>query len=234
MIPARSRLSRSRPLGGVTFEKLLFVIGIGLAIAFSGAAVRAILAARRADRFVLTARNRDPAIGQQEAGTSENDGAIIPAGTFAGTYLSNGEDNNGPARVIGQLKIPDLGMTVPILSGIADGDLVRGVGHIPGSGNAGGLGNMAVAGHRDTFFRPLRRVKPGMITVVNSSLGSYRYQVDRTEIITPEQLKILDIGDQPQLTMITCYPFNFIGAAPKRFVVIAHLISAAPDTSGAP
>ena len=208
---------------GVAFERLLLLIGVGLALVFSIAGLRAVLAERRAERFEIS---EVKAAGQEIASAAKDD--VIPDGSFAGTYMTRREDA-GPAHVIGQLRMPALDLAVPIISGIEDRDLARGAGHIPGSGSAGGLGNMAVAGHRDTFFRPLRRVKAGMVVFVSGSSGQYRYQVDRAEIVTPGQLKILDIGDQPQLTMITCYPFDFIGAAPKRFVVFAHLVSAAPD-----
>ena len=226
-MPMRPKSLRRPHFKSAAFERTLFLIGVGLAITFSIAGLRAVLAERRAERFETAVQTGQPATGQRETSASKEN--IIPDGSFAGTYLTRQEEENGPGRVVGELRMPALDLAVPILSGIADRDLSRGAGHIPGSGNAGGLGNMAVAGHRDTFFRPLRRVRAGMVAVVSGSSGSYRYQVDRTEIVAPEQLKVLDIGDQPQLTLITCYPFDFIGPAPNRFVVFAHLISAAPD-----
>lgn len=129
-------------------------------------------------------------------------------------------------EVIGRLEIGELGLSVPMMRNYDAASLVRGVGHIPGTAVPGGLGNLVLAGHRDTFFRPLRRIKAGMTMQVVDDRGTWQYQVDRTEIVTPDQLDILDIGDRPEMTLITCYPFDFIGSAPKRFIVHAHLLSA--------
>lgn len=87
---------------------------------------------------------------------------------------------------------------------------------------------MALAAHRDTYFRPLRNIKPGMELLLRSQNGTYSYQVDTTEIVTPEKVSVLEIGSVPEVTLITCYPFDFIGAAPKRFIVHAHLKSLIP------
>ena len=93
----------------------------------------------------------------------------------------------------------------------------------------GGLGTLGLAGHRDTYFRPLSRIAPKMDIRVGDSSGVYHYQVDSTEIVKPEQVSVLDIRNVPELTLITCYPFHYIGAAPLRFIVHAHLLSVVPD-----
>ena len=198
-------------------EYALFLLGAALTAVLSTVGISAVLAAQSAKHIQRSEKGEPP-----QAAGSQSD-VIVPGGSFAGTYMTDHADK--PSEVIGQLRMPALHLAVPIISSITNPDLLRGIGHIPGSGNAGGLGNMAVAGHRDTYFRPLRNVVPGMLIYVSSPSGTYRYEVDRTEIVTPEQLGILDIGNQPQLTMITCYPFDFIGSAPKRFIVFAHLLS---------
>ncbi len=126
---------------------------------------------------------------------------------------------------MGELRIPDLALNVPILSDFDPGSLLRGVGHIQGTAMPGGLGNMALAGHRDTFFRPLRRIRRGMVMQIAAQDGTFLYSVDSTEIVEPEEVRVLDIGSRPELTLITCYPFDYIGAAPHRFIVHAHLLS---------
>jgi sortase A len=131
------------------------------------------------------------------------------------------------AGIIGRLDIPALSLSVPITGDYDSRSLLRGVGHIPGTAVPGGLGNLVLAGHRDTFFRPLRRVKDGMKIDVTTTTGRWEYLIDSTEIVNPEQTDILDIGSRPEMTLITCFPFDFIGAAPKRFIVHAHLLSAA-------
>jgi sortase A len=135
------------------------------------------------------------------------------------------------SSVIGEIRIPQLSLAAPITDGIGRIELIRGIGHIPGTAFPGGLGTMGLAGHRDTFFRPLRRVTPGMSIRVTGESGTYRYQVDSTEIVSPEKVSVLNIGSQPKLVLVTCYPFNFLGAAPLRFVVHAHLLSLAPESN---
>ena len=126
---------------------------------------------------------------------------------------------------MGRLEIVTIGLSVPIVDNYDAPTLVRGVGHVPGSAMPGGLGNLVLAGHRDTFFRPLRNVRTGMKVEVITSVGRYGYMIDRTEIVAPDKVDVLDIGLQPEMTLITCYPFEYVGAAPKRFIVHAHLLS---------
>ncbi len=133
---------------------------------------------------------------------------------------------------MGRIEIPAIALSVPILSDFERNSLLRGVGHIQGTALPGGLGTMGLAGHRDTYFRPLRRIAPGMRIDVSDTTGTYHYQVDSTEVVTPEQVRVLDILDRPAMALVTCYPFDFIGAAPKRFIVHAHLLSASPDAVG--
>jgi sortase A len=131
--------------------------------------------------------------------------------------------------VMGRIQIPALGLSAPITTGVGKIELIEGVGHIPGTALAGGLGTMGLAGHRDTFFRSLRHISPGMQIRVTGEGGTYRYVVDATEVIFPKQVEVLDTGSRPQLVLVTCYPFHYIGAAPQRFVVQAHLLSLLPD-----
>lgn len=133
------------------------------------------------------------------------------------------------STVIGRLQIPDIALSVPMMAGYDPDSLLRGVGHIQGTAMPGGLGTMGLAGHRDTYFRPLRRIAAKMEIQVVDQIGTYHYEVDSTEVVTPEQVEVLEIRQRPELTLITCYPFDFVGAAPKRFIVHAHLLSAAPD-----
>lgn len=135
------------------------------------------------------------------------------------------------SEVIGRLEIPNLNLAVPILSDYDPSSLRRGVGHIRGTANAGGLGNFVLAGHRDTFLRPLRHIAAPMAIKVVIKEGTYEYITDSTEIVDPSNLSVLDIHDTPELTLITCYPFDFVGAAPHRFIVHAHLASASPAPS---
>ena len=133
-----------------------------------------------------------------------------------------------PGTVLGSLAISEVGLIVPILEAADPATLSHGVGHVPGTALPGGLGNLVLAGHRDSYFRPLRNVRSGMQIEVATRAGKWQYAIDSTEIVTPDQVSVLDIGERPEMTLITCYPFNFVGSAPKRFIVHAHLLSADP------
>jgi sortase A len=130
--------------------------------------------------------------------------------------------------VMGRLEIRSIGLSVPIVEGFNPADLRRGVGHVHGTAMPGGLGNMALAGHRDTFFRSLRSIRRGMTVSVFTPDGRYDYVVDSTTIVDPNQVSVLAIHEIPEMTLITCYPFDFIGSAPHRFITRAHLKSIEP------
>lgn len=149
-----------------------------------------------------------------------------PRNSFAS---SNDDLTDASKGVIGSLEVPVLHLRVPILNDYDPDSLRRGVGRIKGTGVPGGLGNFVVAGHRDTYFRPLRHISRGMTMHVVAQNGIFDYIVDATSIVSPEDVDVLDIGDQPEMTLITCYPFDFVGSAPKRFIVRGHLVSAASE-----
>lgn len=123
---------------------------------------------------------------------------------------------------LGQIEIRTIGLTAMILEGTEDGTLRRAVGHIPGTALPGQAGNIAIAGHRDTFFRPLRNIHKDDEITLTTLNGSYRYRVDSTKVVGPEEIGVLYDSDDAILTLVTCYPFYFVGSAPKRFIVRAH------------
>jgi sortase A len=131
--------------------------------------------------------------------------------------------------VIGRIEIPALALSAPITADYDGNSLRRGVGHIPGTAVPGGLGTVGLAGHRDSFFRPLRKIAAKMEVRLIDKTGIYHYVVDSTEIVNPDKVEVLNIAARPELTLITCFPFDYVGAAPERFIVHAHLLSASPD-----
>lgn len=126
-------------------------------------------------------------------------------------------------QLLGTLDIPALHLSTPIVDDVDEESLTMGAGHMRGTAMPGGLGNFVVAAHRDTYFRPLAGIQPGMEMKVKTADGAYTYIVESTKIVLPEEVDVLDMGDVPQMTLITCYPFHYIGSAPKRFVVQARL-----------
>jgi sortase A len=124
--------------------------------------------------------------------------------------------------LIGRLEIPRLGLSVRLVEGDDAKTLRRAVGHIPGTPLPGQPGNVALTGHRDTFFRPLRNIRPNDTIVVTTLQGEYRYRVVSTRIVSPENVAVLKAGEGELLTLVTCYPFYFVGSAPDRFIVRAE------------
>jgi len=125
--------------------------------------------------------------------------------------------------VIAKLEAPSVQMTTTVLEGSDDATLSRGAGHIEDTPFPGQPGNIGIAGHRDTVFRPLRRIKVGDPLQLTTADRTYRYRISKTLIVGPDDVYVLDPTDRPTVTLVTCYPFDFIGHAPKRFIVQAEL-----------
>lgn len=123
--------------------------------------------------------------------------------------------------LIGALSAERLGLSTIVRQGDSEAILRLGAGHIPGTSLPGEGGNVGIAGHRDTVFRPLRQVHVGDIITLATPAGEKRYRVDWTRTVAPTDISVLAPTNKPSLTLVTCYPFRFIGHAPKRFVVRA-------------
>jgi sortase A len=132
------------------------------------------------------------------------------------------------------LRVPKVGLEVPIFEGTSDLVMNRGVGHIAGTALPGETGNVGIAGHRDGFFRSLKDVVPGDVIEIqrrsDSGTRVDRYTISRTEIVFPTDSSVLSTTATPTLTLVTCFPFHYVGAAPQRFVVQATLL---PDRAAA-
>ncbi len=124
------------------------------------------------------------------------------------------------------LRVPKAGIEVPILEGTDDLTLNRGVGHVPGTALPGQAGNIAVTGHRDGFFRGLKDVAPGDILEVDRQGHTDKYRVRNIKIVFPSDVSVLNSTQDSELTLITCYPFYYVGSAPQRYIVQAALITA--------
>ena len=127
-----------------------------------------------------------------------------------------------PGSAIGRIEIARIGIDVIIAEGIDGRTLRRAVGHIPGTALPGEAGNVGIAGHRDTFFRALEGVRPGDEITLTTRYGGYRYRVDSARVVPPDDVGVLRDSGGALLTLVTCYPFYYVGPAPQRFVVRAH------------
>jgi sortase A len=128
-------------------------------------------------------------------------------------------------ETLGQLRIERLGLKAAIAEGERASVLRRGVGHLQDSAWIGQGGNVALAGHRDTVFRSLRKIQAGDVIEIATAERSVRYRVDKTSVVSPGDLSVLKSSGGSTLTLITCYPFSYFGSAPDRFIVRAREIN---------
>jgi len=128
--------------------------------------------------------------------------------------------------LIGRIEIPGVLLSAVVLEGIGKTTLRRAVGHIPGTALPGQPGNVGISGHRDTFFRPLKDLKIKDEIQFSTLDGDFRYVVESLVVVDPNNVGVLAPSSENLLTLVTCYPFFYIGAAPKRFVVRARQMPA--------
>ena len=126
--------------------------------------------------------------------------------------------------VLGRLEIPSVHLSVMLREGVDEASLRRAAGHLPASALPGESGNVILLGHRDTFFRPLRGITQGDSLRVKTRTASFDYVVDSIQVVDPEQtLAFRDDPEAKSMTLITCFPFDYVGPAPRRFIVRARL-----------
>jgi LPXTG-site transpeptidase (sortase) family protein len=137
----------------------------------------------------------------------------------------------GPDGLFGRVTIPRLSLSAIVREGTSSKTLSLAAGHIPGTSVSGSKGNIAIAGHRDTLFRGLRGIEEGDLIELETLEGRFQYKVKSTDIVDPTDVDVLNPGPNPELTLVTCYPFDYIGSAPKRFIVKAAEVSKAKTDS---
>jgi sortase A len=130
----------------------------------------------------------------------------------------------GGAQPLGRLEIPSIGFSALFVEGDDNRTLRRAVGHIPGTAAPGSSGNVGLSAHRDTFFRHLNEIREGDVIWITTLNGRFEYVVESSRIVNPDERAVLRNVGHPTLTLVTSYPFYYLGAAPKRFVVHALLV----------
>lgn len=123
--------------------------------------------------------------------------------------------------VVGRLEIPRLNIDVILRNGVDAGTLRRAVGLMPGTALPGSRGNAVLVGHRDGLFRPLRGIERGDTVRIMTPVRAMSYRVDGLSIVGPDDVEVLRQGEDERVTLITCYPFDYMGAAPRRLIVTA-------------
>ncbi len=129
-----------------------------------------------------------------------------------------------PGRAWGRFELPRLGLSALVAEGVDDRTLGVAIGHFPGTAFPGEAGNVALAGHRDTAFRLLEQVRPEDVVRLVTPDGVFDYRVEWLAIVDPGRTDVLASTDEPRLTLVTCFPFGYVGRAPLRYVVRARSV----------
>lgn len=206
-----------------TLEWLLLVGGLLLIGVYVGARIhRSVLSRGEVERYknqVLVGKELDAG---PEAVGKKPDFSLWSTKRILG-YQESLASHFAPALAL--LRIPKIDLEVPILEGTDDLSLNRAVGHIVGTPRPGENGNVGIAGHRDGFFRGLKDVSAGDTIEIVTPESVNRYVIDEITVVSPTNVSVLAPRAQPSITLVTCYPFYFIGSAPQRYIVRASLIA---------
>ena len=194
------------------FERGLLAIGVGLAVWCAVVLVEARFhnSVSVAPPLIIT-QTMPPGLPGDPGSKSHAPSSTTMAAPAAGTLL-------------GRLEAPSVRMSTAVLEGSDDATLGRGAGHIEDTPLPGQAGNIGIAGHRDTVFRPLRNIHVDDPLDLTTAGLVFRYRVTKTLIVGPDDVYVLDPTEQPTMTLVTCYPFDFVGHAPRRFIVQAELV----------
>ena len=217
-------------------QALLLVTGITMLVVYAAAQVDSIRGrdqaledfAQARDARLAAALAEEPVAASPSqrplAYSSEPDQSLWGTGRIA-AYRDSSSLGREPA--VGVLRIPAIELEAPIFDGTAEPTLNRGIGKIEGTADVGAAGNLGLAAHRDGFFRGLKDVHVGDAIDVESLEGTVHYRITELAIVEPTDVHVLAPTDTATLTLVTCYPFYFIGEAPQRFIVKGVAVSAA-------
>ena len=192
-------------------HRVLFVCAI-LLLGYCGFALADSWVFQRRESRELDRLMRDRHVASQ--GTAQTESSTAPKSAPA---AADG--------LIGRIEIPRLLLSVVVMEGIGRTTLRRGIGHIPGTALPGQPGNVGLAGHRDTFFRALKDLRVNDEIRFSTPRGDFRYEVESLRIVDPDDTGALAASGENVLTLVTCYPFYYVGPAPKRWIVRARQVS---------
>ena len=171
--------------------------------------------------YQLVDRERHQVVEQRRLESALRTGGSAEGGTGRATGA-----RTRAARGVawGRLEIPDVGLSVAVEDGTDRPTLRRSVGHLPDTAYPGEIGNVVLAGHRDGLFRPLKDVKPGQRLRITTTDGAFDYAIVSTEVVAPSRVDRIAPGLLEEVTLVTCYPFYYVGPAPDRFLVKARRV----------
>jgi sortase A len=213
----------------LTIERLLLISGLLTLGIYLGARVHTAVSSRA----TLETFKRDQLRSPDQEKTVELAAAKPDFSLWSPKRIAEYEDSLATyfTPAIGILRIPKIHVEVPVLDGTDELSLNRGVGRIAGTASPGQDGNIGIAGHRDGFFRGLKDVALGDTVEVVTQTGTEIYIIDNVVIVDPHDTSVLQARQRPSLTLVTCYPFHFVGSAPRRYIVQASLADSDAGTT---
>jgi sortase A len=213
-------------------ERALLIYGFLLLVVYGGIQLESSLSSRTALKSF--AAHESSASFAATAIEEDNASTEIDRNIFNENPAHAYEENqpNPVAQPMGVLEIPKIHLAVPLLDETDALTLNHAVGRIAGTARPGEQGNIGIAGHRDGFFRGLKNVKLGDAIELRTVSATATYVVDQIKIVRPTEVSVLRPRETPSLTLVTCYPFSFIGSAPQRYIVMASLTHEASSGSG--
>ena len=213
-------------------EDVLLTVGVFLVVLVAGAYIHRVVMFRAAIKSFDEARSESARTAtqhkesvpiessEQSPPVTDENGTTVPDGHASSTARSSRSMTEVPLAV---LRIPKIHLEAPVLAATDDITLNRGVGQIAGTALPGEKGNIGIAGHRDGFFRNLKDLSNGDVIELETISKSEIYIVDSVMVTGPDDVSVLRPRDAQSLTLVTCYPFNFVGPAPRRFIVEASI-----------
>jgi sortase A len=218
------------------FERGLIVVGLGCLTWYSLAGVRTWQYQREQNGALeLAIGARQPPPRAQKPSRLPGEAPDLSSAARPPLVLPARRDwkpappaTDSDSALIGRLDIARVDVSGIVRTGDDDATLRSAIAHLPGTPRPGEPGNVAMAAHRDTFFRGLRNIEAGDIVRIVTAAGEYAYSVTDTLVVDPDAVWVLDATRTNTLTLITCYPFNYLGSAPRRFIVRARQVTTAP------
>jgi sortase A len=201
-------------------QRTFFITGLFLCLFYAGSLAYRALGSRAAIRSLERSRQVEATPKEQSEIAVAKPPAVdqtLWSPKRVSAYLESLAAQFPPPLAI--LRIPKIGLEVPVFEGTDELVLNRGVGRIVGTAQPGQPSNMGIAGHRDGFFRGLKDISVGETLTLTTANETVLYNVDRITIVTPQDVSVLEPTPTPSLTLVTCYPFYFIGHAPQRYIV---------------
>jgi sortase A len=216
------------------FERILFTSGLGLLAIYGAVRLDNSISSRAALKSFAALESSGASVSESYEGNSDTEETGLKSAELDSADVPKERQINQPGAPIGVLEIPKIRLEVPVFDGTDKRTLSRGVGRIAGTARPGDQGNIGIAGHRDSYFRGLKEVGIGDVIELRTVKGTDVYIVDEIHIVAPSDVSVLRPRLVSSLTLVTCYPFYFVGSAPQRYIVMASLTHETSNGSGHP